>query len=43
LIPDGKHFVVVTSPDVITRETHVTFLLNFRDELKRRLGAGGAK
>ena len=42
LMPDGKHFLVVlpTSEASTERQTHVTFLLNFADELRRRFGAG---
>jgi serine/threonine-protein kinase len=43
LMPDGKHFAVVTSTaDPIARQTHVGFLLNFPDELERRAAAAGA-
>ncbi len=38
--PDGKRFAVVLYPDGTTDEkptTHVTFLLNFFDELRRRV------
>jgi Tol biopolymer transport system component/predicted Ser/Thr protein kinase len=40
--PDGKRFAVVLYPDGTTDEkpiTHVTFLLNFFDELRRRVPA----
>ena len=41
LAPDGKRFVVIPLPDPSAgeakRPVHVTFLLNFFDELKRRL------
>jgi serine/threonine-protein kinase len=40
--PDGKRFAVVLYPDGTTNEkpiTHVTFLLNFFDELRRRVPA----
>jgi hypothetical protein len=37
LMPDGKQFIVVTTgPAGSARETRLTFLLNFADELKRR-------
>ena len=40
LAPDGKRFAVFLPPEVAGAETgsvHVTFLLNFFDELRRRL------
>jgi serine/threonine-protein kinase len=42
LMPDGKHFLVVlpTSDASPERQTHVTFLLNFSDELRRRVPIG---
>jgi serine/threonine-protein kinase len=40
LMPDGKHFMIVTSAsESSARETHVAFLLNFSDELQRRMAA----
>ncbi len=44
LAPDGKRFAVVLYPDGTAEEkpvTHVTFLLNFFDELRERAPAGG--
>jgi hypothetical protein len=41
--PDGKHFAVVLYPYGTADEkpiTHVTFLLNFFDELRRRVPVG---
>jgi Tol biopolymer transport system component len=41
--PDGKRFAVVLYPDGTAEETpitHVTFLLNFFDELRRRVPTG---
>jgi hypothetical protein len=41
--PDGKRFVVVPqvdSPSEAQRSVHVTFLLNFFDEVRRRIPAG---
>jgi hypothetical protein len=37
--PDGKRFVVSPVPDVGEQKgtLHVTFLINFFDELKRRM------
>jgi serine/threonine-protein kinase len=43
LAPDGKRFAVVPMPEAAGTEkgtVHVTFLLNFLDELKRRIPAG---
>jgi serine/threonine-protein kinase len=43
LAPDGKHFAVFPMPETATEEkttVHVTFLLNFFDEVRRRLPAG---
>jgi hypothetical protein len=40
LAPDGKRFVVLTQPENVGPErgsVHVAFLLNFFDELKRRI------
>ena len=42
--PDGKRFAVFPRPEATGGEkgsVHVTFLLNFFDELKRRLPPGG--
>jgi Tol biopolymer transport system component/predicted Ser/Thr protein kinase len=44
LAPDGKRFAVFPMPEAAPGEkgsVHVTFLLNFFDELKRRLPPGG--
>lgn len=44
LAPDGKRFAVVQSEDSgQTGPTHVTFLLNFFDELRRRAPASNGK
>jgi serine/threonine-protein kinase len=43
LAPDGKRFVVVLYPDGTTERRnslHLTFLLNFGDELRRRVPTG---
>jgi serine/threonine-protein kinase len=40
LMPDGKHFIVATSGAEIPQQTHLSFLLNFSDELKRLLASG---
>jgi len=43
LAPDGKHFAVLLYPDATSeqqRDNHLTLLLNFTDELRRRLPAG---
>jgi serine/threonine-protein kinase len=42
LAPDGKRFAVLPRPEVAaeTGSVHVTFLLNFFDELRRRAPAG---
>jgi hypothetical protein len=40
LAPDGKRFAVFAAPEPAAGEmgsVHVTFLLNFFDELKRRI------
>ena len=38
LAPDGKRFVVITAPGGAAKDSaHVTVLLNFFDELKRRI------
>jgi serine/threonine-protein kinase len=40
LAPDGKHFAVTAAPENVGHEkgsAHVTFLLNFFDELRRRV------
>jgi hypothetical protein len=42
LMPDGKHAILVLpaeSAAPAAKQTHVTFLLNFADELKRRAAA----
>ena len=42
LMPDGKRFVALLPPSAansVERPTHVTFLLNFSDELHRRTAA----
>jgi hypothetical protein len=44
LAPDGKRFAVVLNADGTADEntfTHLTVLLNFFDELRRRVPAGG--
>jgi len=44
LAPDGRRFAVLSMPHTNTAETssaHVTFLLNFFDELRRRIPTGG--
>jgi hypothetical protein len=41
--PDGKRFVVLTRPDATGEpkvSVHVTVLLNFFDELRRRVPVG---
>jgi hypothetical protein len=41
-MPDGKRFVVELAPSSANsaeRQTHVTFLLNFTDELRRKVPA----
>jgi hypothetical protein len=42
LMPDSKHFLMIIPAQEAsgTPLTHVTFLLNFADELRRRLSAG---
>jgi len=42
LMPDGKRFiaVVAASEAPASRPTHVTFLLNFSNELHRRVPTG---
>ena len=43
LAPDGKRFVVLPLPEATADDTgpvHVTFLLNFFDELRRRVPDG---
>lgn len=39
LAPDGRHFAILPAPEAATGggNLHLTFLLNFFDELKRRL------
>jgi hypothetical protein len=40
LAPDGKRFAVILYPDGTTEQqhpVHLTFLLNFGDELRRRV------
>jgi hypothetical protein len=41
LMPDGKRFILElpASETSTTRQTHVTFLLNFADYLRRRVPA----
>jgi serine/threonine-protein kinase len=44
LAPDGKRFAVFPRPETAEEgkgSLHVTFLLNFFDELRRRIPAGG--
>jgi hypothetical protein len=39
LAPDGKHFAIIPQTDSASEETgspHITFLLNFFDEVRRR-------
>ena len=44
LAPDGKRFAVSQAEASEQKNaTHVTFLLNFFDELRRRVPAGAAK
>ena len=43
LAPDGKRFAVMLYPDGTTERhstLHLTFLLNFADELRRRVATG---
>ena len=42
LMPDGKHFTAIVAPSELKTDRHadVMFLLNFADELRRRLPAG---
>jgi hypothetical protein len=43
LAPDGQRFAIVLNPDGTAEEkpiTHLTVLLNFFDELKRRVPGG---
>jgi hypothetical protein len=42
LAPDGKRFVIFPSPAAVASKEslHLTFLLNFFDDLKRRLPGG---
>lgn len=43
LMPDGKRFIAIMPTSAATpaaRPTHVTFLLNFADELRRRAPLG---
>ena len=43
LAPDGKRFAVFPMPEAAGPEkgsVHVTFLLNFLDELRRKIPAG---
>jgi hypothetical protein len=39
LLPDGKRAVAVPAADQ-KRSTHATFLVNFMDDLRRRVSAG---
>jgi serine/threonine-protein kinase len=44
LAPDGKRFAVLGTPENAGPEkgsVHATFLMNFFDELRRRVPAGG--
>ncbi len=44
MMPDGKRFIVVTEDsNSSVRQTHVSFLLNFLDELERRASTGASK
>jgi hypothetical protein len=38
--PDGNHAVVPVPLDAKPSDTHLTFLLHFKDELERRIPAG---
>jgi hypothetical protein len=42
IAPDGKRLAAIVADDVISEKlpTHLTFLLNFTDELRRRAPAG---
>ena len=40
IAPDGKSFAVITAADANSRPPEVTFVLNFFDEIRRRLAAG---
>jgi len=43
LAPDGKRFAVIPRPEATSEQkgsVHATFLLNFFDELRRRVPAG---
>jgi hypothetical protein len=43
LFPDGKRFAVIPRPDATAEQkgsVHVTVLLNFFDELRRRVPVG---
>jgi hypothetical protein len=37
IAPDGKHFAVMPAPEQTKSATRVAFLINFLDELKRRI------
>jgi hypothetical protein len=43
MTPDGKHAIGVFTSSEKTADTHLTFLLNFTDELQRRLPSGHLK
>jgi Tol biopolymer transport system component len=44
MMPDGKRFIVVVrEASSSAQQTHVSFLLNFPDELERRASAGTSK
>jgi serine/threonine protein kinase len=44
MMPDGKRFIVVMpEANASAQQTHVNFLLNFPDELDRRVSAGTSK
>jgi hypothetical protein len=40
LAPDGKRFAVFPMPEATARPAHVTFLLNFFDELAGKVPTG---
>jgi hypothetical protein len=37
LAPDGKRFAIVSAPEVSSEKTRVSVVLNFVDELRRRI------
>ena len=42
VMPDGKEVIEIVDADALTPDTHVRVILNFGDEVRRRL-AGGRK